>query len=418
MGSDIAIQCSKVSKKYCKSLKRSMLYGISDIARNALGQSSRSGNLRKGEFWAVDDVSFDVRAGETLGIIGSNGSGKTTLLKMLNGIFWPDRGKISVKGKVGALIEVGAGFHPLLTVRENIYVNAAILGMTKRDVAEKFDSIVDFAEIGEFIDSPVKHYSSGMFVRLGFAVAAHSEPEILLIDEVLAVGDLSFQNKCMRKLAEIRKNAKSVVFVSHNMESVQVLCDRIALLEKGKLLYIGDSYEAIQRYASLANDTRYQSMKRESDKAPAMGQHISSGDIIVHKLGVLGNEGNEITSVHEGEDITVFVDFKAKRIISDPNISVAIRDERDFNIIWHKNIDRNIHFHNLQPGPYRLKVTFRSPNLEPNVYRVVFGLKDADTGEYLEKITLDSNVFKVTGSRIPRGTVLCESDWELQPTGI
>jgi ABC-type polysaccharide/polyol phosphate transport system ATPase subunit len=391
-----------------------MLYGVSDIGRNAFGQSSRSWKLRKGEFWAVDDVSFEVRAGETLGIIGSNGSGKTTLLKMLNGIFWPDRGKIAVKGKVGALIEVGAGFHPLLTGRENIYVNAAILGMTRREVEKKFDSILDFAEIGDFIDSPVKHYSSGMFVRLGFAVAVHCEPEILLIDEVLAVGDLSFQNKCMRKLAEIRKNAKSVVFVSHNMESVQVLCDRIALLEKGKLLYIGDTHEAIQRYTSLANDTRYQSMKRETDKMPTMGQHISSGEIIVHKLGVLGNEGNEVNSLREGEDITIFADFEAKRIIPDPNISVAIRDERDFNIIWHKNIDRNIHFKNMQPGTYRLKVTFRSPNLEPNVYRIVFGLKDAETGEYLEKITLDTNVFKITGDRIPRGTVLCESDWKLE----
>ena len=192
MNDGVDIKVDHVSKKYCKSLKRSMSYGIWDIARNTLGLSSRSSRLRKDEFWAVDDVSFEVSRGETVGIIGPNGSGKTTLLKMLNGIFWPDKGKITVKGKVGALIAVGAGFHPALTGRENIYVNAAILGMTKKEVEERFDNILKFADIGDFLDTPVKYYSSGMYVRLGFAVAAHCDPDILLVDEVLAVGDAGF----------------------------------------------------------------------------------------------------------------------------------------------------------------------------------------------------------------------------------
>src|SRR4030042_3217494 len=185
--SEIAIKVEHVSKKYCKSLKRSMLYGVQDIGRNMVGLSSRSDRLRKNEFWAVDDISFEVKRGETLGIIGPNGAGKTTLLKMLNGIFWPDKGKITMKGEFGALIEIGAGFHPLLTGRENIYINAAILGMKKKYVDEKFEDIIKFADIGDFIDTPVKFYSSGMFVRLGFAVAVHCEPDILLVDEVLAV---------------------------------------------------------------------------------------------------------------------------------------------------------------------------------------------------------------------------------------
>src|SRR3989338_5925733 len=195
MGEDLAIRVEGVSKKYCKSLKRSMLYGMADVARNLCGLRSPSGLLRPREFWAVDDVSFEVRRGESFGLIGPNGSGKTTLLKMLNGIFWPDKGKITTRGRVGALIAVGAGFHPLLTGRENIYINGAILGMNKREIDKKFDSIVEFADIGDFLDSPVKHYSSGMFVRLGFAIAIHCEPDILLLDEVLAVGAINFQKK-------------------------------------------------------------------------------------------------------------------------------------------------------------------------------------------------------------------------------
>ncbi len=227
MKDDFAIRVDRVSKKYCKFLKRSMLYGICDIARNTVGLSSHPDKLRRGEFWAVDDISFELKKGKTQGIIGPNGSGKTTILKMLNGIFWPDKGKISVRGKVGALISVGAGFHPLLTGRENIYINAAILGMKKKEVDENLDAIIDFADINEFVDVPVKYYSSGMYVRLGFAVAVHCEPEILLVDEVLAVGDLAFQNKSLEKLARLREKANAVVFVSHNLEHVRNLCDSV-----------------------------------------------------------------------------------------------------------------------------------------------------------------------------------------------
>ena len=246
--SEVAIKVEHVSKKYCKSLKRSMLYGVQDIGRNMIGLSSRSDRLRKNEFWAVDDVAFEVKKGETLGIIGPNGAGKTTLLKMLNGIFWPDKGKITVRGRVGALIEVGAGFHPLLTGRENVYINAAILGMTKKEVDGKFDDIIEFAEIGDFIDSPVKFYSSGMFVRLGFAVAVHCEPDILLVDEVLAVGDIDFQNKCLNKISEIQENT-SIIIISHNMNTIKLMCDRCLFLSKGKPIKLGDVSEILNIYS-------------------------------------------------------------------------------------------------------------------------------------------------------------------------
>lgn len=209
-----------------------MLYGIEDISRDLLHLPNTSDKLRKDEFWAVDDVSFEVKRGECLGIIGRNGAGKSTLLKMLNGIILPDKGKITIKGKVGALIEVGAGFHPMLTGRENIYVNGAILGMSKREIDKKFDEIVDFAELEEFIDMPVKHYSSGMYVRLGFAIAVQLKPEILIVDEVLAVGDASFRAKCLNQIRQFINN-NCIILVSHNMHDINRVANKTILLQKG-----------------------------------------------------------------------------------------------------------------------------------------------------------------------------------------
>lgn len=249
MSAEAVITVENVSKKFCKNTNNSMVYALADISRNLLGLGSKPGVLRKNEFWAVDDLSFEVHRGETLGLIGPNGSGKTTLLKMLNGIFWPDKGKITIKGRVGALIAVGAGFHPLLTGRENIYVNAAILGMNKKEVDEKFDQIVDFADIGDFLDTPIKSYSSGMHVRLGFAVAVHCDPDILLVDEVLAVGDEGFQNKCFNRIGELRSRGVTTILVSHNMHAISAFCGRAILMGKGVSKNYPDVSEAVKDYA-------------------------------------------------------------------------------------------------------------------------------------------------------------------------
>ncbi len=210
-----------------------------DIQHNAIeGQT----------LWALQDVSLDVKQGEVLGIIGSNGAGKSTLLKILSRVTAPTSGRIKVKGRVASLLEVGTGFHPELTGRENIFLNGAILGMTKAEVARKFDEIVAFSEIGQFIDTPVKRYSSGMYVRLAFAVAAHLEPEILVVDEVLAVGDAAFQKKCLGKMGDVAKEGRTVLFVSHNMGAVRNLCPKSAVLRNGQILSMGDSAEQIQIY--------------------------------------------------------------------------------------------------------------------------------------------------------------------------
>jgi lipopolysaccharide transport system ATP-binding protein len=198
--------------------------------------------------WALKDISFQVERGEVLGVIGRNGSGKSTLLKILSGITVPTRGEVDINGRVGSLLEVGTGFHPELTGRENIYLNGAILGIRKSEIERKFDEIVEFSEVGKFIDTPVKHYSSGMHVRLAFAVAAHLEPEILLVDEVLAVGDLAFQKKCMGRMSNVAKDGRTVLFVSHNMAAVRKLCSRVIFLEGGNLKSCGEPAEVIMEY--------------------------------------------------------------------------------------------------------------------------------------------------------------------------
>jgi len=232
--SESLIKVENVSKKFCRSLKKSLWYGMKDLGRELIGRT-HGGNddLRPDEFWAVKDVSFELKRGECLGLIGRNGAGKTTLLRMLNGLIKPDKGRIEMRGRVGALIALGAGFNPILTGRENIYVNASVLGLKKKEIDAKFDEIVEFAELGDFIDSPVQSYSSGMAVRLGFAIAITIRPDILLIDEVLAVGDLSFQKKAYTAISNILKHA-AVIFVSHSVSQITKVSNRAMLLKKGR----------------------------------------------------------------------------------------------------------------------------------------------------------------------------------------
>lgn len=247
MSEDVIIKVDGVSKKFCTDLKRSLWYGLQDIARSSVAKRSTF-ELRKDEFWATDNVSFEVKRGECIGLIGHNGAGKSTLLKMLNGIIKPDKGTIRVNGRVGALIELGAGFDPILTGRENIYNNGAVLGFSKSEIDNRLEEIIEFSEIGEFIDSPVRNYSSGMKVRLGFAVASNLDPDVLLIDEVLAVGDTGFRLKCYNKLDQLMEKA-AVIFVSHSIPQVMRMSTSILLLDRGKVEYIGeDLSEGVDRY--------------------------------------------------------------------------------------------------------------------------------------------------------------------------
>jgi lipopolysaccharide transport system ATP-binding protein len=252
MSDDVLIKVDSVSKKFCRSLKHSLWYGVKDVAGEMFGHQGDYDDLRPEEFWAVNDVSFELKRGECLGLIGRNGAGKTTLLRMLNGLIKPDKGQIETHGRVGALIALGAGFNPILTGRENIYVNASVLGLSKKETDGKLEGIIEFAEIEEFIDSPVQIYSSGMQVRLGFAVATALEPDILIIDEVLAVGDSKFRAKCYNRLVTILSRA-AVILVSHQMHDIARVCNQGLLLKKGQLIAAGQIQNVIAAY-NVEND--------------------------------------------------------------------------------------------------------------------------------------------------------------------
>lgn len=245
------------------TLRDHIMHGVSRLFHRRNGAPARPG---KEEFWALKDVSFDVKQGEVLGVIGPNGSGKSTLLKILTGITEPTEGEVRMKGRVGSLLEVGTGFHQELTGRENIYMNGAILGMTRAEINAKFDEIVAFSGVEKFLDTPVKRYSSGMRVRLGFAVAAHFEPEILLIDEVLAVGDISFQKKCLGKMEEVAKGGRTILFVSHNMSTVGALCDRAVLVSGSRLCADGDVEQVMASYRCVAGALADVPVSERSDR--------------------------------------------------------------------------------------------------------------------------------------------------------
>ncbi|MFZ4455569.1 MAG: polysaccharide ABC transporter ATP-binding protein [Bacteroidales bacterium] len=345
MNEDILIEVDHVSKRFCKDLKRSILYGFSDSMKAIVGKSLDTTTLRKDEFWAVKDVSFQLRRGECLGLIGHNGAGKSTLLKMLNGLIRPDHGQITIRGKIAALIELGAGFNPILTGRENIYNNGAVLGFTKDEITDKIDDIIDFAEIREFIDSPVQNYSSGMKVRLGFAIAAQMEPDVLLIDEVLAVGDIGFTIKCLNRISELIKQC-AVIFVSHTMPQVARIASHGLLMNKGLVqMYSSNVPNVIQEY--------YLHFKNQ--KTAILGTRSAT----IHKLDITSASNfsniNGENAISNTDDICIYLSFSVEKkikkfIINFQFVDKELREVAEISTLNHfepfEN-DKEIHNHRL-----------------------------------------------------------------------
>ncbi len=379
-----------------------MAYGIQDIARNSLGLSARSETLRDKEFWAVNDVSFELKRGETLGLIGANGAGKTTMLKMLNGIFWPDKGQIAVKGKVGALIEVGAGFHPSLTGRENVYINGAILGMAKAEIDEQFDAIVDFADIGDFIDSPVKYYSSGMFVRLGFSIAVHCRLDILLVDEVLAVGDRNFQLKCFKKMHELKNNQNmAIVMVSHNEYVMREYTQTCVLFDKGKNMFNGPSEDAVSLYINT--------MTREKEMlAEVEGSLHDKG--IIKEVIFKDHGGKAVNTVNTGSSLTVDFKYDTKDLIKKPIFGISLYNTWGmFTGFW--NSYENVELPDIK-GSGTVRVTIDPFDVPFDSYHCAVVLCEEEESNVIEWKNLDQKII-VDRPNNTRGYLKLRQTWEM-----
>ena len=322
MSDEVLVRAEGISKKFCHDLKRSLWYGVKDTLSDLVGRQAWASNLRLDEFWALDNVSFELRRGECLGLIGRNGAGKTTLLKMLIGLVKPDKGRIEMRGRVGGLIALGAGFNPILTGRENIYVNASILGLTKQEINAKIDGIIDFAEIGEFIDAPVQNYSSGMVVRLGFAVAAATEPNVLLLDEVLAVGDLGFQAKCFNVLAEFRKRGTCFILVSHNMHTISRYCQKVMYVRHGQVQHLGDVATGITRFSRDMSDS-----SDDMTAGPDWSTTLGSGKIRFVGSRFLNAKNEAVSEIDVGEPITLALQYQSRSVaVKGAVLDVVVRD--------------------------------------------------------------------------------------------
>jgi homopolymeric O-antigen transport system ATP-binding protein len=321
------------------------------------------------EFWAVREVSFDVPRGETLGIIGHNGAGKSTLFKLLSRITAPTIGTIALNGRVAALIEVGSGFHPELTGRENIYLSGSILGMRRKEITAKLDRIVDFAGVGRFIDVPVKWYSSGMYVRLGFAVAAHLETDILLVDEVLAVGDAAFQLRCYERIAELRRAGTTLLFISHDLASLERLCDRVVLMDHGRITAAGSPSDVVRRYQQLVSDA---SVPALADATPSSG----SGAARVEDVRFFDDTGAETLSTSTGSPLRALVEIDVKRAIPDAVIEVFYysRDGRTLHCQQSTAVSGGTL--TLLPGQRRLEFTCDAMGLQPGVYAIGASIRE------------------------------------------
>ncbi len=312
---DAALRLDGVYKKFRKGELYDSLRDLIPALGKRLLRGAARDTLSTREFWALQDVSFDVGRGEAFGIIGSNGAGKSTILKLLSGIMPPTKGSVQVRGRLSALIEVSAGFHPDLTGRENIYLNGTILGMTRAEIRRRFDAIVAFSELEDFLDTPVKRYSSGMFARLGFSVAVHVEPEILIVDEVLSVGDYLFQQKCLERMNQIMAGDTTIIFVSHNLRAVAALCERSLLLDHGRVMQIGPTNETIKAYLSGGH----------------RGRETADSDIHITKVS-LGSRGSSRVTFETDEVVEITVEATARTLHEDMSVVIRIADDNQYNV--------------------------------------------------------------------------------------
>jgi teichoic acid transport system ATP-binding protein len=403
MSTDTIISVEGVSKKFCRSLKQTMLYGVRDVACDVLGLSQRSNGLRQDEFWALDNISFEVKRGDCLGLIGPNGAGKSTLLKLLNGITLPDKGTIKVGGRVGALLELGAGFHPMLTGRENIYLNAAILGLTKEEITERFDVTVDFAGLQEFIDSPVKHYSSGMYVRLGFAIAAHADPDVFLIDEALAVGDILFQSKCYAKLREFKDRGVTIIFVTHSLDLVTTHCSRAILLGKGNVIGNGVPKDVVDEYNKMITEGGAKNDALLGSRAVVVNQSSPSKEIQWNGLfnvnpnenrygsrkaeileaGIFGLDDSPVQVIERNREFLIKIKLRHNESMAAAIVAYSIKDAKGLVLCGTNTLYQKIDMGQVHDGAVVLVVFRQVARLNAGDYLLSVGCGAWEMGQYI-----------------------------------
>lgn len=422
--SDIAIKVENLGKSYlvghnaAQSERYTALRDV--IAHNAKNLARKTRDMLAGrpivqgdeieEFWALKDINFEIKQGERVGIIGRNGAGKSTLLKILSRITEPTKGRIAINGRVASLLEVGTGFHPELSGRENIYLNGAILGMSRKEIQRKFDEIVDFAEVERFLDTPVKRYSSGMYVRLAFAVAAHLEPEILIVDEVLAVGDAQFQKKCLGKMEEVAGKGRTVLFVSHNMATIQALCGRCLMLTGGDLVEDGVSKDVILNYISKNENISTVKIAERKDRS-GDGSMIMTG----LKVGLINKVDGNLWIC--GEDSYLDLEYQTAKSATLKNIEIAFTLRKPDNTplmyfgtkITHQDIDK-------LKNKGRSRCVIPKLPVEPGRYILTVELKQngviADLIHRAMEVEIHDGDFYGTGTYWPYGGFLCDYSWQ------
>ncbi len=381
--SNSSVVVDGVSKKFGLSLKSALKYGMFDGLRRMSGVDSVS-RLRPGEFWAIQGISFTLEPGDALGIMGVNGSGKTTLLRILNGTYSPDAGKVTMRGRVGALIAAGAGFSPMLSGRENIFVSGALLGMKPSEIRKRFDDIVSYAELENFIDMPVRNYSSGMSVRLGFSIAVISAPEILLVDEVLAVGDISFQKKCYEKIHELRRQGTTILLVSHSIGAIWAVCNKGLLLHEGNPTVYGDIESVCKAYEDQNSRSAQISLGERVGNIPAQDcntqvvgtvfpaeyGHHRGGDGIIYCRGVrvLSICGRERKEIEFGEPFVIEFEYTVRGPVASPIFRSSLDAVHQKFVVSFDSYEQGYSFDTLEPGNYTFRMRVDEQNLRPGLY--------------------------------------------------
>jgi lipopolysaccharide transport system ATP-binding protein len=422
--SDTVIKVENLSKKYIlgqqkqegyTTLRESIVNGTKGLLRPFQRGKSPVTDHNSEEFWALKDVSFDIKQGDRVGIIGRNGAGKSTLLKILSRITEPTNGSIRIKGRVASLLEVGTGFHPELTGRENIALNGSILGMSKIEIAQKFDEIIEFAEVEKFLDTPVKRYSSGMYVRLAFSVAAHLEPEILIVDEVLAVGDAQFQKKCLGKMESVGKEGRTIIFVSHNILAIRQLCDRGLFLQNGKLTAQGQIQSVVNHYldSKLTNSSYW---KRDSNISESFG-------IFFEEVSVTNSADKVVDVIRGNEDFYLNISTRTLGFVEKGAITVRVVNKEDIAIFTTATSDLERKWLSFEEGIHQHQIKISSDFLYPGRYSLVIAsfvpgqLFDLLDGEICFEIDEIGNIVTDIGdNRI--GFVSPRLKWEVLSTAL